>query len=262
MAPLISPRGLALCLAMLAGACNPIYHPDGVPTPAGAAAAGMEVVSYETADGLLLVGWYRAASAGRPTLVYYHGNAGHLGDRAFLVQPYLEAGNGVLLAGYRGYGGNPGRPSEEGLYADGRAALAWLANAGVPETRTVLFGESLGTGVAVQMAVEHQVSGLVLQSPFTSVVDVGQEAVPWLPVSMLMTDRFDSLSKISEIAAPLLLIHGEADRVIPAHFGRRLFDAAPEPKTANFVPGAGHNDLYRFGISDVVIAFLESAVEG
>lgn len=254
-------RGLAFCLVFLTAACNPIYHPDGVPDPADAAAAAMEVVRYGTADGLTLGGWYRAARPGQPTLVYFHGNAGHLGGRLILVQPYLEAGYGVLLAGYRGYDGNPGRPGEAGLYADGRAALSWLAGIGVAHDRIVLFGESLGSGVAVQMAVERPVAGLVLQSPFTSVVDVGQDKVPWLPVSLLMTDRFDSLSKIPRITAPLLLIHGEADRVVPVQFGRRLFEAAPEPKTPYFVAGAGHNDLHGFGISEVVIAFLETLAD-
>lgn len=253
---------LTLCLALLSAACNPIYHPEGSPNPADAVAAGMRVVGYETDDGLRVEGWYRAAESARLTLVYFHGNAGHLGDRLFLVRPYLDAGYGVLLAGYRGYGGNPGRPSEEGFYADGRAALSWLAGNAVAPDRTVLFGESLGTGVAVQMAVEHPVAGLILQSPFTSVVEVGQEAVPWLPVSLLMTDRFDSLSKIPDIEAPLLLVHGEADRVIPVQFGYRLFDAALEPKTSQFVPGAGHNDLYLFGISEAVLDFLRSSLAG
>ena len=250
--------GLTVWLAMLVAACNPIYHPNGRPDPADADAAGMTVVDYRTEDGLALQGWHSAARAGRPTLVYFHGNAGHLGDRVFLVRPYVEAGYGVLLAGYRGYGGNPGSPSEEGFYADGRAALAWLAGTGVPPDRTVLFGESLGTGVAVEMAVEHPVAGLILQSPFTSVVEVGQDKAPWLPVSLLMTHRFDSLSRIERISAPLLLIHGEADRVIPVRFGRRLFAAAPEPKTAHFIPGAGHNDLFRYGSRRLALEFLEA----
>ena len=251
-------RRLLVCVILLVTGCNPIYHPDGAPSPAAADAAGMLVVGYGTEDGLALDGWYRASRVGKRTLVYFHGNAGHLGDRAALVQPYLRAGYGVLLAGYRGYGGNPGRPDEAGFYADGRAALEWLAGMDVPPDRIVLFGESLGTGVAVQMAVEYPVSGLVLQSPFTSVVDVGQDKMPWLPISLLMTDRFDSLSKIDRIAAPLLMIHGDADRVVPVRFGRRLFEAAPEPKTAHFVPGAGHNDLPGFGISGMVLEFLDS----
>ena len=152
----------------------------------------------------------------------------------------------------------PAGRTSRGLYADGRAALAGLNGIGVPSDRIVLFGESLGTGVAVQMAVEHPVAGLILQSPFTSTIDVGQDKVPWLPVGWLMTHSFDSLSKIDRISAPLLLVHGEADRVVPARFGRELYEAAPEPKRAHFIPGAGHNDLYRFGISDVVLRFLAS----
>ena len=251
------PALLASFLLLLS-ACNPLYHPRGQAGADAAARAGMDVVSYETADGLTLSGWFRAARGGLPTIVYFHGNSGHHGQRALAVKPYLDAGYGVLLAGYRGYGGNPGRPDEQGLYADGRAALAGLTGIGVPLDRVVLFGESLGTGVAVQMAVENQVAGLILQSPFTSTIDVGQDKVPWLPVGWLMTHSFDSLSKIDRISAPLLLIHGEADRVVPVRFGRELYEAAPEPKTAHFIPGAGHNDLYRFGISDVVLEFLAS----
>lgn len=248
---------MAAVLLALA-ACNPIYHPGSAPSWESAGGAGMSVVSYRTADGLTLSGWYRAARGDLPTLVYFHGSAGYHGGRARLVAPYLDAGYGVLLAGYRGYGDNPGWPSEAGLYEDGRAALDWLDGSGVAPDRTILYGESLGTGVAVQMAVERPMAGLVLQAPFTSTVDVGEDMVPWLPVSAMMTDRYDNLSKIGRISVPLLLIHGEADRIVPVRFGRRLFDAAPDPKTAHFVPEAGHNNLDQFAISDLVIAWLQS----
>lgn len=252
----------AVLLALVLAACNPLYHPRGVASADAAASAGMTPVQYATADDLTLGGWYRAARDDRPTLVYFHGNSGHHGGRAPLVVPYLEAGYGVLLAGYRGYGGNPGGPDEQGLYADGRAAIAWLVESGVPADRMVLYGESLGTGVAVQMAVEHEIAGLVLQAPFTSTVAVGQDRVPILPVGLLVTHRFDNLSKIGRVTAPILLIHGEADTVVPTRFGRQLFDAAPDPKTAHFIPAAGHNDLHRFGISDLVIDWLGTLPDG
>lgn len=243
-------------------ACNPLYFPSGIATPAGAAEAGMRVVEYPTDDGLIITGWYRKPQGDLSTLVYFHGNAGHHGQRAELVEPYLDAGYGVLLAGYRGYGGNPGRPDEEGLYTDARAAIAWLTGSGTPEERIVLFGESLGTGVAVQMAIEHEIAGLILQSPFTSTVDVGREIAPFMPVSVMVTHRFDSLSKIDRISVPLLVIHGEADQIVPIQFGRRLYEAAPEPKTAHFIPEAAHNNLDEFGVGDIVIVWLRSLPGG
>ncbi|NNG05007.1 MAG: alpha/beta fold hydrolase, partial [Inquilinus sp.] len=160
-----------LCLVILATACNPVFHPDTEPPSAAVArGAGFAEITYRTADGLTLSALHREAAGGLPTIVYFHGNAGHHGHRAGLIQPYHDAGYGVLLASYRGYGGNPGSPAEAGLYTDGRAALDWLAANRVPPSRTVLYGESLGTGVAVQMAVERPVAAIVLQSPFTSVV--------------------------------------------------------------------------------------------
>lgn len=242
-----------------AGQRGLLYFPSqSAADPAQVTRGAMTAVIYRTADGLDLTSWFRAPAEGRPTLVHFQGNAGHIGDRAPLMQPYLDAGFGVLLAGYRGYGGNPGKPTEEGLYADGRAALDWLAARGIAADSVVLYGESLGSGVAVQMAVERPVAGLVLQAPFTSAVDVGQAAYRWLPVRLLMWDRFDSLAKIGRVSAPLLVIHGEADSIVPARFGRRLFDAAREPKTARFVSGAGHNDLYLHGIAGTVLDFLRN----
>ena len=216
----------------------------------------MQTVTYRTEDGLQLSAWFRPPRDGLPTLVRFHGNGGQHGDRAGSMQPYMARGYGVLLASYRGYGGNPGKPTEDGLYADGRAALAWLASQGIDDGEIVLYGESLGTGVAVQMATEHDIAGLVLEAPFTSAVDIGQAAYRWLPVRLLMWDRFDNLSKIGRVSMPLLLIHGEADRVIATRFGRRLFEAANEPKTAVFIPNGGHSDLDFHGIAETVLTFL------
>ncbi len=216
----------------------------------------MQTVSYRTEDGLQLSAWYRPPRDGLPTLVRFHGNGGQHGDRAGSMQPYMAGGYGVLLASYRGYGGNPGKPTEDGLYADGRAAMAWLATQGIGDGEIVLYGESLGTGVAVQLATEHTVAGLILEAPFTSAVDVGQAAYRWLPVRLLMWDRFDNLSKMGNVTVPLLLIHGEADRVISARYGRRLFEAANEPKTDLFIPGGGHSNLDFYGVAEKVLIFL------
>ncbi len=235
-----------------------MYHGGAaVPTPAEYGVPDMRPVRLATADGLELLAWHRAPTdEALPTIVYYHGNAGHIGHRGDKVRPYLDAGFGVLLVSYRGYGGNPGSPTEEGLYHDGRAALSFLEDAGVPPSRTVMYGESLGSGVAVQMATEQRVAAVVLEAPFTSAADVAQHIYWFVPARYLVLDRFESQSKIDRIGVPLLIIHGERDRVISVVFGRALLAAAREPKEAKFFPAAGHNDLYSHGAAQSVIEFI------
>ncbi len=215
----------------------------------------------QAADGGSAMSWYRPpADAARPFLVLLHGNAGHIGDRLFKVAPFLERGWGVLLVGYRGYGGNAGRPTEAGLYADARAALGFLAEAGIARDRWVLYGESLGGGIAVQMAQEYGAGALVLEAPFTSLADMAQRRFPYFPARWLVLDRFDSLAKIGNLDMPALVIHGALDAVTPAALGRRLFDAAREPKTLHVFPEAGHADLYDHGADRVVVEFVEKAL--
>ena len=240
-----------------------MYIPNPtVPDPALAGVAEMAPVQVNTADGLSLLAWYRPATgADKPTLVYFHGNAGNIGNRGHKVRPYLDAGFGVLLLAWRGYSGNPGSPSEEGLYHDGRAALSFLAEAGVPSSRIVLYGASLGSGVAVQMATERPVGAVVLEAPFTSAADVAARHYWYVPARYLLLDRFDSRAKIDRIGAPLLVVHGERDRVIPVKFGRALFEAAAEPKEARFYPAAGHNDIYDHGAARAVLEFVTRTLD-
>jgi fermentation-respiration switch protein FrsA (DUF1100 family) len=235
-----------------------LYLPDRArPEPARHDAADMTVVDYVTADGLRLCGWYRPpADARAAVIVHFHGNAGHVGDRAPLLRRYRDAGLGLLLAGYRGYGGNPGRPTEAGLYADARAALGFVLSQCVTPGRIVLYGESLGTAVAVRLAAAAPVGALVLEAPFTSAADVGAAAYPFVPVRLLMLDRFDSLGRIGAVTAPILVLHGERDAIVPAAHGRRLLAAARAPKQGLFLPDAGHCDLHDHGIAEEVIAFL------
>jgi len=166
------------------------------------------------------------------------------------------------MAEYRGYGGNPGTPSEAGFFTDGRAALAFLDREGVAPNRLVLYGESLGSGVAVALAVEHDIAALVLEAPPTSVAEVAQCHFPYVPASRMVIDRFDSLSRIGRVKAPILVLHGERDRVVPVRYGRALLAAAPEPKEGWFAPEAGHEDLARYGSLDVVVAFIDRHLGG
>lgn len=238
-----------------------IYQPDrSEPIPAASGVAEMTVIPLVAADGARTRSWYRPAAPAKPTLIYFHGNAGNIGSRGGKVRAYLDAGFGVLLVGYRGYGGNPGRPSEDGLYADARAALEHLAAGGIEPGRWVIYGESLGTGVAVRMAAEWAERGpigaLVLEAPFTSLADLAQHHYFYLPARWLVRDRFDSIERIAAVRTPVLVLHGERDGTVPVRFGRRLYERAQEPKEGRWFPDAGHNDLYDFGADRAVVDFV------
>ena len=235
-----------------------LYFPNPVlPGPAAAGVPEMKQITLHTSDGLDLLAWHRPATQAQRTLVYFHGNGGNIAGRGYKVKPYLDAGYGVLLVEYRGYGGNPSSPDEQGLYADGRAALAWLSSRCVGPGEVILYGESLGSGIAVQLASEQRPAALVLEAPFTSVADVAAATYWFLPVRILIRDRFDSIAKIADVKAPLLLVHGERDLIVPTRFGRRLFDSAKEPKKAVFLPQGRHNDLADHGLAREVLAFVE-----
>ena len=240
-----------------------LYLPDKTrPELAELAQLGVREVTIPTADGLALLSWYLPARPRRPVIAYFHGNGGHIGYRIERLLRFAQAGYGVLMLEYRGYGGNPGTPNEAGLYTDADAALDFLKRQGVPAHRLVLYGESLGSGVAVQAATEHEIAALILEAPFTSVAEVAQCHFPYVPATLMVTDRFDSLSRIGKVRAPILILHGARDRVVPVRYGRALFDAAPEPKEGWFVPEAGHEDLARYGGLDVAVAFVARRLGG
>jgi fermentation-respiration switch protein FrsA (DUF1100 family) len=219
-----------------------------------------EIVCLATPDGLHLRSWYFPATrAGAPVVLYLHGNAGDIGNHIPWAKFLIDAGYGVLALEYRGYGGNPGRPSEAGLYDDARGAFAFLGQQGIADRDIALYGESLGTGIAVEMATEHPVGAVVLRSPYTSIADVAALQFRYFPVRWLVRDRFDSLAKIAKLHAPLMVFHGDQDRLIPMALGRRLFDAAPKPKTWLAIPGAGHNDVQTPAAEQAVLDFLQQA---
>lgn len=223
---------------------------------------GFEEVTVTTADGLELVCWYLPAAPGKPVIMMSHGNAGHIGHRTGKMRPFAQAGYGLFLLGYRGYGGNPGKPDEEGLYTDARAGLAWLAANGIAGDDLVLYGESLGTGVAVAMAAEHASAAVILETPFTSLSELAGNMYWYIPLAEhAVWDKFPSYERIGGINAPLLVLQGERDSTVPARFARALFDLAAEPKELWLVEEADHNNLYDFGAADVVLDFLNTHLE-
>ncbi|PYQ16573.1 MAG: hypothetical protein DMF80_04395 [Acidobacteria bacterium] len=200
-------------------------------------------------DGVVLHGWFLPVDGSRLTVLVCHGNAGNIShrlDRALLIHAKLRAD--VFLFDYRGYGRSEGTPDEAGTYRDGRAAYLHLTGErGIAPGRLVLFGESLGGAVALQLALEQPSRALVLESPFTSIADMAAVALPLLPMRYFVRTRYDNLAKIAALKVPLLVLHGEADTTVPLEQGRRVFEAAPEPKRFFAIPGAGHNDTYLTG---------------
>lgn len=214
---------------------------------------------FTTEDGVELHGWYarphgpadtdqgQVSDARRPVVLFFHGNAGNLTDRVDLLVELCEMGAEVLAVDYRGYGRSAGRPSEEGLYRDAAAAWGFLTQTrDVEPSRIVVWGKSLGGAVAIELAAKlagaQRPAGLIVQSSFTSVPAMAAEHYPFLP-RFLLRHRMDSLSRIGRVGCPLLVIHGEADEIVPINHGRALFDAAVQPKRFVPVPGVGHNDL-------------------
>ena len=195
---------------------------------------------FETADGLTLRALYRSAVPGKPTIVFFHGNGDSLSGSLASTQAYSAAGYGLLLHEYRGYAGNPGSPDEAGLYADGRAARAWLAGKGVAAEQQVLIGFSLGTGVATQLALELPPAALVLISPYTSIPDaVAHRFRGLIPAQWLVRDKFETSAKLAKVGAPILVLHDRDDSSIPVAQGQRLAALVPTAKLQLFF-GHGH----------------------
>jgi alpha-beta hydrolase superfamily lysophospholipase len=212
--------------------------------PLGNPPAGSPFVTQaaSTADGLRLRFWVAEPQADMPVILYLHGNGGHAGQREHALRPFASAGYGVVLAEYRGYGGNPGLPTEEGLIADARAQASWAVTRW-PGAPLVIWGESVGTGVAVALASERQVAAVLLDSPFTSMRQVAADAFRWVPVGLLLRHPFDSLARLPNVRAPVFVLHGEQDRVVPVEHGRRLLEAVPCPAGGAFLPDVDHPAL-------------------
>ena len=238
-----------------------IYFPDRrVLTPAEAGLTAVEAVKIPAEDGGILHGWFLPGPR-QPvpfTVVVFNGNAGNRAYRAPLAASLRSRGLSVLLFDYRGYGDNPGRPTQLGLEADARAVRAYVTGrTDVRPDRVVYFGESLGSGVATMLAAQHPPAALVLRSPFTSLADIGRIHYPILPVRWLLTDRFAAIDVIADVRSPVLVVAGDRDTIVPRELSQRVFDKAREPKELLIVPGADHNDLELLNGEQMIGAMLK-----
>ena len=220
-----------------------LYFPTPLSEYQLASSAPFTTLDIRTNDGLSLRSWQSRGDPEKKTFVFFHGNAGNAADRMPMMEILLKAGHSVVLAEYRGYGGNPGKPSEDKLIMDARLLMDEIIKQGVKSRDIILMGRSLGSGVATFLATEYDVAALILISPYSSLPEIAAEHYPLFPVSLLMRDRFDNMDKIGKITSPLLVFHGETDRIIPLPYGLKVYDAAEGDKEFIRLPGQGHNDL-------------------
>jgi len=223
-----------------------LYFPNAtyVSLSEAQAHASFKELGVRARGGIKLKGWYAPATSSPLTFIFFHGNKDNLASAVHIADPYLEAGYGFLIAEYRGYSGFRGKPTEDGLYADGRAYIESLMALGVKPEDIILFGHSLGSGVATQMAKEYPVGGLMLVGPFLSVVKMGAIYFPYLPAEYITLDRFDNAEKIAQINAPLLIANGSEDKVVPPSHGKALYALAAQPRQFYSLLDRGHSDLF------------------
>jgi len=220
-----------------------MYHPQtglSLPEKYG---ISMDVISLIAKDNTKITAWYSAAKEGMPTILFFHGNAGHIGYRARRFHVWQKYGFGVMALSYRGYGNSQGAPSEEGLYADGRAALTWLNTQNIKQDQILLYGESLGTGIATRLATEIDALGVVLEAPYTQISQVAKDMYPFVPVDLLLLDRYENINSVKHVGDPVLIAHGGLDDIIPVNHGKEVYDAALGKKYWLFFPEKGHNNL-------------------
>ena len=248
-------------LAAYLGQRKLMYFPDRAHTlPAEVGLSGVGERVLKTGDGERVIAWYGKAQPGRPTLLYFHGNGGSLAIRAPRIARFMDEGWGVYMMTYRGYGGSTGSPSEAANVADARLAYRALVSEGVPPTSIIAYGESLGSGIAVRIAAELPVAGVILDAPYTSIVDVAAQAYRFLPVRLILIDRYETTRYIAAVKAPVLILHGEHDSVVPVAMGRELARLAPEPKRLVVFPDGHHSDLYVNGNN--AIAAVRAWIDG
>lgn len=248
--------GIAAMFFLQRAILFPIPSSERIP-PSAAGFPEVEEHILTTADGEKIILWHVPAKPSRPVILYFHGNGDYLAGFFPRFRDFIADGTGIVAPAYRGYSGSSGRPSEQGLSQDAEAAYAF-ASARYAADRIVVWGFSLGSGVAVALAAEHPVSKLILEASYSSIADVAASAFPILPVRWLLKDPFRSDLRISAIKAPLLVMHGARDSTIPVVFGERLFALANEPKQFLRFPDGGHNDLDYFGVSAAARRFISA----
>jgi len=238
---------------------NLLYHPGENNYSGDQLTVFIEKVKIKTEDNIELMSWYHSKNLNNyKTILFLHGNAGSLENRIHKINHFKDMNVNFLLISWRGFSGNDGKPTEKGLYQDAKSAVTWLKSKGISENDIVIYGESLGTGVATEIAQNKNFGGVILESPFTSMVDAGKDKYPYLPVRLLLKDKYESDKKIKNINSPILIMHGKVDNIVPFHMGKKMYELANQPKYSYFSQYDDHMMEYNEKLLEVLREFIES----
>ena len=237
---------------------NLMYHPSENNYLDDEVSVRIEKVKINIKDNIELLGWYHEKDLKKnKTILFFHGNAGSLENRIHKLNHFREMNVNFLIIAWRGFSGNKGKPSEKGLYEDGKSAINWLFNKGVEEEKIIIYGESLGTGVATHLSQNKNFAGIILETPFTSMIDAAKIFYPYIPVGLLLKDKFDNKNKIKNIRSPVLVMHGEADQIVPFDMGKKIYEIANEPKYSYFTKHDNHMMEYDENLIKALNSFLK-----
>ena len=237
---------------------NLMYHPDENNYSGDNLEVNIEKVNIKTTDNINLLGWFHNKNLNSyKTIVYFHGNAGTLENRIHKLNHFKDMDVNFLIIAWRGFSGNKGKPSEEGLYTDGASAINWLKEKGLKEEDIIIYGESLGTGIATEITQNKNFAGLILETPFTSMIEAAKNFYPYIPVGLILKDKYENNEKIKNINIPVLVMHGEADQIVPFWMGKKIFNLANKPKYSYFTKYDDHMMEY----DDKLVLALKSFVD-
>jgi fermentation-respiration switch protein FrsA (DUF1100 family) len=218
-----------------------MYHPDENNYFGDKLEVSIEKVRIKTSDNINLLSWFHKKDLKKfKTIIYFHGNAGKLENRIHKLNHFKDMDVNFLIIAWRGFSGNDGKPSEENLYIDGNSSIKWLKNLGLSEKDIIIYGESLGTGVATEIAKNNNFAGLVLETPFTSMIEAAKNFYPYIPVRILLRDKYENDKKIKNINIPVFVMHGEADQIVPFWMGKKIYEMANQPKYSYFTEYDNH----------------------
>ena len=235
-----------------------LYHPSENNYSGDNLMVSIDKVKILTDDNIELISWYHKKKDNYKTILFLHGNAGSLENRIHKINHFNDMDVNFLIVAWRGFSGNKGKPTENGLYIDAKSAVKWLTNKGVKEEDIIIYGESLGTGVGTEIAQNKNFAGIILESPFTSMVDAGADKYPIFPIRLLLKDKYESDKKIKNIKSPILIMHGEVDKIVPFWMGKKMYELANEPKYYYFSKYDDHMMEYNDELLSELKKFINS----